>query len=229
MVMDDKITRKIKALLATAEHEATNENLAHEALMKARELMLKHKIAESDVKPAAPEIVKKYTAVALNTFYICSLFRIIADNYGVIALRQTVDGQKRGYYFGFGEDAETAMLCFEFAAGFMLSSAPRAVRAYVRERGLRSSKGLKKSYCIGFAKGIQEKFETQNAGNTEYALITQVPQEVQEAHKAMKTRNVKSRADTRYYAGMYQRGHDDALNMDNKRLSQQSFNLEGDF
>ena len=181
---------KIKKLLALS--NSSNEFEAKAALLKARELMAKHKISEHDFADIKKKEVKTiYTGVTYTKrgeYWIPSLAAVIAENYccRTAANIPYRGAQKRTMMFvGLVGDVDLCVKIFEYA----VESARKCSVSYLRRkfsgRGdtltAKDKADIKNSYSLGFASGVGEAFKDQNEKEAGWGLVMTVPQEVNDA------------------------------------------------
>lgn len=191
---------KIKKLLALA--ESPNEHEAKAALLKAKELMAEHKIAEIDLEEVKAKSVKRlYTNVKYTKrgeWWIPSLASTIAQNYCCRYASSRGYGAQRMeiMFVGLEDDVEICAKVFEYA----VDSARSCGKDYFSENYGRMSVAEKNrvlnSYAYGFAGGVRRAFDEQNAQKQSdeagWGLVMVVPQEVNDACKNFTTDRYQS-------------------------------------
>lgn len=194
---------KIKKLLALA--ESNNEHEAKAALLKAKELMAEHKIAEVDLIDAKNKNVKRiiteYEYTKRGEWWIGSLANIIAENYCCrSAGNKNFRGQKRTIIFvGLEGDVDICAKIFEYA----VDTARSCGKSYLKnldgwQRYTSAEKNrIKNSYAIGFARGVKVAFDEQKIKKEQdesgWGLVMIVPKEVNEACSNFVTDRYQSR------------------------------------
>lgn len=176
--MSDKITAKVKHLLALA-YDAPSDEEGQTALLMAQKLMVKHNLSLSDVelsqkKEAIGESVG-ITAYRL-VWWKENLATILGESFRCQVMRRR-NAKRRTtqiVFFGYRSDAElctkvyeSAILYLEYRLSRLFSSIPKNDR-----------KQYKKSYLLGFLAGLDQRFKVQCQSSEEFALMVQVPAEV---------------------------------------------------
>lgn len=195
MAIDYK--EKIRKLLALA--ESPNENEAKCALLKAKQLMAEHKIAEIDLEEIKFKKVKrietKYTFTKRGEWWISDLAQIIAANYCCRSAGSHYTGsQKRTIIFvGLEDDVDLCNMVFSYA----VESARALAKEHCKEVAKQYPYGLstadknviKNSYASGFAKGVMDAFREQQkaADESTWGLVMVVPKEVNDSCKNFRT------------------------------------------
>lgn len=163
---------KIKKLLALA--ESPNENEAREALLKARELMARHKLTEADLN----DDVSSQGVKNINTGITCSkrrnpwiidLTSVIGENYCCKGYREHKYGKQTQYigFVGLENDVEICVFAFKYSVDCVLSKTRELTEKYTK-LGYNSDyiKRLCNSYGYGFVVGVEKA--TQNWGDEEF-------------------------------------------------------------
>ena len=190
---------KIRKLLALA--ESPNENEAKAALLRARELMAKHKLTEADCVEMAKRKVKRikteFTFTKRREPWTLDLAGVIAEHYCCTSLLNHEYG-KRTYahlFVGLENDVEVCAEVFGYAMRFV----------YSRVKDIRRElKGFPTSYVryecdnygYGFADGLKNEFERQRGEHREWALVMVKPPEVVADTEGLKTKMFTSDKDT---------------------------------
>lgn len=200
--MDIKIIEKIKKLLALS--ESSNENEAQLSLLKAQELLVKHKLSLKEVrefKVYNSEIKEKRSNVSFTKAkWKAKLGRLIAENFGCYMYYKTHRTQTITF-FGREEDIIICTIVLEYAID-SINSKVRRLRYQYSKDGY-STRGVENDYALGFISGLAEKFEEQKRKNQEWGLILVKDKEVTEAHENIKFKG-SINTSTKF------QGHDDA-------------------
>lgn len=168
--MDTKLIEKIKKLLALS--ESSNEHEAELSMLKAQELLAKHKLSLKEVKEfkiinsAIKENISKISFTKAK--WKAQLARLIADNFGCYLYFKT----RRSHtitFFGREEDIAVCNIVLEYAVDCIDSVVKRLKYQYIRDGY--STRGLENDYAIGFITGLQRKFEEQKKVNQEWGLF----------------------------------------------------------
>ena len=190
---------KIKKLLALAESPVEAE--AQAALLKARELMAKHKLSERDLKEADEQEVKdvelEITCSKRRDPWIMNLAGVIAENYCCKGYRRRSPGSQtyRMGFIGFEDDVEICTAIFKYAVDCVLEKTKEIKKAYKRD-GLRADyiRKVCDSYGYGFVSGTNKAFKKQQEENQQkWGLVLVIPREVQEASAHWRNHEFKAR------------------------------------
>lgn len=187
--MATNIKEKISKLLALADNP--NENEAREALLKARELMAKHKLSLDDVeKTAESKVIREVldvTCTKMTNPWAVELSAVIAENYCCRAYRNKKNGG-RIYSIGFvglEEDFEIAKRIFLYAYSSIIDYCSQHIKTVPGDpSGSRRRKC--NAYGYGFTVGVLRAFERQNEKNQEWGLVLSVPKEVDDSISDMR-------------------------------------------
>ena len=199
MAKPTDIKGKIRHLLALA--ESPNENEARAALLKARELMARHKLTEAELGEAERQAVRNtLTSAVIGESYCCKGYRTHTKG------RQT---QTIGF-IGLEDDVEICVAIFKYAVDCIRAGVKAVEKEcagyypwYVRQQ--------RDSYGYGFARGIQTALERQDEEKRdEWGLVLVMPKEVQEASQHLGKEDFKARTedtiDHRAYSQGYAQG-----------------------
>lgn len=211
------IKERIQKLLALG--ESPNENEARAALLKAKELMAKHKLTDADFKKE-DELVHllcedvEWTTDSGNIWMV-DLCTLIADNYLCTAAWQTRRGTRTHTLIitGLSEDADLCKEVMGYAIGFV----ENMIRIQQRKRRDLDGKTVASSYAKGFILGLELAFDAQKEEHPEWGLVVVKPQEVNEYEQELGERSVKTKK-----AGFdplaYMKGQQDGQNFNAKRV-----------
>jgi uncharacterized protein YoaH (UPF0181 family) len=204
--LDTKVVEKIQKLLALG--ESSNEHEAQLSMLKAQELLAKHKLSLKEVsefKIYNSAIKEKISCVTFTKAkWKANIGQIVADNFGCFMFFKT-RGTHKITFFGREEDIAVCNIVLEYAVDCINSSVKRMRYQYQRDGY--SSKGLENDYAKGFTHGIKIKFDEQKAKNQEWGLVLVKDKEVVEAYD-QKQKTFKRSIDT----STYFQGHDEAYN-----------------
>ena len=194
-----KAIDKIEKLLSLA--TSNNENEAQSALLMARKLMAQYKINEADLKERGPGklnhvIYDRYSFSNVKNFWMLALAHVIANNHccGFVCNREN---SKTTVYWvkfsGLDDDPQIAMVIFDYAVEHIVSKINErrnelaAMMLDVRSRN-QAIKMFADSYALGFAAGLKQKYDEQNAEEcTETALVLVKPKEVGDYMDSLKS------------------------------------------
>lgn len=187
------IREKIQKLLSLA--GSSNENEARAAMLKAKELMAKHKMAESDFQK---EEELKHLLVEDVTWttdsgkiWLVDLCEVITNNYMCTASWRTTKGTRTHTLMitGFEDDARVCMDVIAYAFGFM----ENAFRKLSKGKDKKDFKIMQSSYAKGFILGLELAFDMQKQEHPEWGLVVVKPKEVEEYEKSLGERSVHTK------------------------------------
>ena len=212
------IKGKIRNLLALA--ESPNENEAKAALLKARELMAKHKLTEAELGEAAKqEVVRKTTDITFSKRrnpWINRLLWVIGDNYCCKAFRshrKRKQTQIAGF-IGLENDVEICVEVFKYAVNCI----EYGILGVKEKNAGYSTAYIKRqcdSYGYGYVRGILTAFEQQNTENKqEWGLVLVIPQEVKDAAQDLGRVMFKAQAEQNIDPRTYKEGYADGTKFD---------------
>jgi hypothetical protein len=183
--MSTKIIEKIQKLLSLS--ESSNENEARVAMLKAQELLAKHKLSIQEVKDI--EVINskikyhKSSTTFTKAKWKGRLASIIAENFGCYMYFSSCRTNTI-VFFGREEDIIVCNLVFEYALDCISSSVKRIQNKYKKD-GL-SVKGLENDYALGFIRGLTKQFDEQKKNNQEWGLVLVKDEEVVNAFENIK-------------------------------------------
>lgn len=213
------IRDKIKKLLALA--TSSNENEAKAALLKAKKLMMDHKISEAEVQdPNEQELIHlqcddvRWTTDS-GEIWITSLVNLIADNHLCSCSWFTPKGKRTHilYIHGLGTDVELCKSVIEYAVGFVRGR----IKIEQRRRVTSDPKAVAASYARGFILGMELMYDEQKNEHPEWGLVVSKPQEVDEYMKSLGERNVRTRK-TEFDPLAYMVGQNDGRQFNAQRV-----------
>lgn len=179
--MDNKIVEKIQKLLALS--ESSNEFEAQASMMKAQQLLVKHKMSLKEVKEFKTynsAIKDKKSNISFTKAkWKAELANLIADNFGCYNYFRTRRTNVITF-FGREEDVLVCNIVLEYAIDCISANVRRIKYEYIKEGY--STKGLESDYALGFIKGLGEMFEEQKTKNQEWGLVLVKDKEVVEAY-----------------------------------------------
>lgn len=209
--MSQEYREKIRKLLSLA--QSSNEHEAKAALLKARALMAEHKISEAEVMDAEKNVV----TVRINRIFsekndgwVAVLANVIGDYH---CCKSAFNGSPWSdaitpCFIGFEEDANVCKEIFEYAVDFVIRMG-EINRTPLRPGGNDPTRDLidillwkncsgnsVNEFGIGFAEGLKQLYDEQKSAKTgikedeEFALVMQIPKEVEDATKGMEERSV---------------------------------------
>lgn len=213
------IRDKIKKLLALA--TSPNENEAKAALLKAKKLMMEHKISETEVQGLEEQelIHLQCDGIRWTTdsgeIWITSLANLIADNHLCSCSWFTPKGKRTHilYIHGLGTDVELCKSVIEYAVGFVRGR----IKIEQRRRVTSDPKAVAASYARGFILGMELMYDEQKDEHPEWGLVVSKPQEVDEYMKSLGERNVRTRK-TEFDPLAYMVGQNDGRQFNAQRV-----------
>lgn len=183
------IKEKIAKLLALS--QSPNEKEAQAALLKARELMAKHKLQPEEcqegktakviVRPVGVECTK------MTDPWAASLSGIIAKRYCCKAFRQHTKGAKKVMvgFAGLEDDFEVCRRIYLYAYECVKARCQH-IRAGQQDLcGARELREMCNAYGWGFCWGLEDAFQEQEREHQEWGLVLAVPQAVDDAMSGM--------------------------------------------
>ncbi|RCX07895.1 uncharacterized protein DUF2786 [Anaerobacterium chartisolvens] len=170
--MNIKLIEKIQKLLALS--ESSNKHEAQLSMLKAQELLAKHKLSINEIKEfkACNTAIKEQESkisFTKATKWKASLSQVIADNFGCYRFFMTRNTHTIITFFGREEDIAVCNIVMEYAVDW-INSAVKKLKYQYSKSGC-STKGLENDYGIGFIAGVKEKFEQQKNANPEWGLV----------------------------------------------------------
>lgn len=208
----DNYKEKIKKLLALA--KSPNEHEARAAMLKAREIMARYKLTETDLEDKGNRKIKTiHTGIIYTSrtgLWISYLQSVIAENYCCTTSVNLITKQKMEVCFiGFEDDVEICKEIFQYAVDTVLHTTEEQIKKK-RNLSVTEIRSECLSYGIGFAKGCEEAFADQ--GEENWGLVMVVPQEVKDETNRI---SVGTRKMTTHYSKnqeQYSKGFEDGKN-----------------
>lgn len=207
--MNTKIIEKIHKLLALS--ESSNSHEAELAMLKAQQLIMKHKLSLREVKEfkiinsAIKETITKITFTKAK--WKANLAQLIADNFSCYLFFKTRQTNTITF-FGREEDVTVCNIILEYAIDCINSVVTRL--RYQRTKGGYSTKGLENDYALGFVVGLEQKFEDQKKNNQEWGLVLIKDKEVIEAYSQKEfKRSINTNSKYHGHTEAYKKGKED--------------------
>lgn len=213
----ENIKDKIKKLLSLA--ESPNENEAKAAMLKAKELMAKNKLTDTDLKKESELVHLLCDSVQWTTdsgkVWMTDVCKLIADNYLCSASWRSKKGGRTYTLMitGFRDDAELCKEVVKYAIGFMDGQ----IKIQQRRRRDMNPKAVASSYAQGFILGLELAFEEQKDEHPEWGLVVVKPQEVTDHEKNLGSKNVRTKK-TEFDPLAYMRGQNDGKNFNAQKI-----------
>lgn len=209
---------KIKRLLALS--ESSNEHEAKSALLKAKELMAKHKISEVDLENIKNKKVKKvatrFTCSKRREAWMINLSAVIGQNFCCQAVRLHRWNEQTNTicFVGLEDDIDACIAVYDYAvccARDGIKKIKKETEGYSREYRKRLCDG----YGFGFSSGVERAFERQKENDeTGWALVMVIPAEVAEATKDLGHHDFKGAAQEQMSRRAYCEGYEDGEKFD---------------
>lgn len=172
--MNEKVIDKIKKLFSLS--DSTNEHEAKQAMLMAQKLMAKHNLEAKDIvvneKSDVHEIKcgdygkktwKRLLAGVIAKNFRCKHFYNNRGQRGFVVV-----------FVGILEDIEIAKEIYEFAINTIENNQKKIYREFKMHSLV--TKGIKKSYAMGFINGLDDALEEQKEDiQQEYGLVLQTP------------------------------------------------------
>lgn len=189
------IKEKIQKLLALA--SSPNENEAKAALLKAKELMAKHKLSEADFEELKKQELKSFKCedVSWTTdsgrIWMVKLCKVICDEYLCVSAWATARGSRTHTLVitGMEDDLEICKSAVGYAVGFVEGRIEHLQRKF----RMQDSRSIADSYAEGFITGLEMAFEEQRESHPEWGLVVVKPDEVKGYEDALGSRQVKTK------------------------------------
>jgi len=221
MAKPTDIKGKIRHLLALA--ESPNENEARAALLKARELMARHKLTEAELGEAERQAVRNtltdITCSKRRDPWICGLSAVIGESYCCKGYRTHTKGRQTQTigFIGLEDDVEICVAIFKYAVDCIRAGVKAVEKEcagyypwYVRQQ--------RDSYGYGFARGIQTALARQDEEKRdEWGLVLVMPKEVQEASRHLGKEDFKARTEDTIDHRSYSQGYAEGKEFDPSR------------
>ena len=186
--MSTGITEKISRLLALA--ASPYEAEARAALLKARQLMVEHKLSPEDIiPPERQRVVKESTGVTstkMSSPWAVQLSAIIGEYYCCRHYILNIKGRKIHEigFVGFEDDYKVCKMVYRYAFESVMSRCADIKK----QRGYSAAvlRQMCNSYGWGFCQGLQAAFKAQSAQHQEWGLVMVIPKPVQDVVEGMK-------------------------------------------
>lgn len=178
--MENNIIIKIKKLLALS--ESSNEYEAKVAMLKAQELLAKHKLSLKEIEEHEDiNVMEGKTNITFRQGkWKGKLADLIAENFGCYHYYRT-NRTHTIIFMGKDEDVTACKMVLEYAVD-SINSVVNRLRYQYRKEGY-STKGLENDYALGFIEGLEYAFEEQKQENQEWGLVLARDKEVVEAYE----------------------------------------------
>lgn len=204
-----EIINKVKGLLNIA-NDNYDDAEAHSAFMLAQKLMIKYNIEQSQVKDIEKKeytfddvYKEQVTSWGKTSMEMLLLATVVSKNFKCKTIQNRGYGKTAISFIGLKEDVLLAKEVFILAVDCIETYSKIYVENWYKENVIRRQRGitskLKKSYALGFYKGLNTRFEEQSKEiQQEFGLmVIGVPAIVEEfsVEKYGKPKNVKTNYD----------------------------------
>ena len=228
MKLDTNIVLRIKKLLALS--ESSNEHEAKLSMLKAQELLVKHKISLKEVeKHKDVNVIEGKTKITFRQGkWKGQLADIIAENFGCYHFYRT-NKTHTIIFMGKDEDVTVCIIVLEYAID-CINSVVRKLRYEYSKEGY-STKGLENDYALGFIEGLSNTFEKQKEANQEWGLVLVKDEAVIDEYKSKKFKgSINTDAKFQGFGDVYYQGVEDGENfsISDKIAGEEEKNLELD-
>lgn len=218
-VEQGKVIIKIKKLLALS--KSTNKNEAQNAMLKAQQLLIKHKISLQEVESYEEENIEIEDLKTEQKFrgksWKGNLAQVIANNFGCFLYYKTGNYKvHRVCFYGKQEDVIIANIMFEYAVKWINLEGNKLVKMMKQDKRRKHFDNIKNDYALGFITGLEERFRSQIKENEEWGLVLQKDQAVIDSYnsfsKGFGTISVNEKFNRHYKA--YMQGEKDGKKFD---------------
>jgi len=179
----EKAKDKIAKLLALA--GSHNDHEAKAALLAARRLMARYKLTERDVEREKDDLNRaesEYSFSGIKNIWILEIARVIGKHHrcGVCSSGKKGSQIQHVLFVGLNDDAAISNVILSYACEHVFEWGDSIRRKHEPGTLSRSIlKGYTLNYALGFAEGLDAKYEEQNrSGDPGMELMVIVPQEV---------------------------------------------------
>lgn len=181
--------QKIAKLLAMAQDESSPEE-AQVALLKARELMAKHKLRQDECVLQDAKVVRELVGVSVTSVkygWAVQLSAIIAEHYCCASFMQRRSrGRLRSIGFiGLEDDFEVCRRIFLYAFDCVKTEADRWFKSDAKRRSAEVRRKNAEAYGWGFLEGLKEQYARQDEEHQEWGLVLKLPNEVRREINSM--------------------------------------------
>lgn len=206
---------KIRKLLRLA--ESPSEAEAKAALLKARELMAKHKLTQADLGEAkGREVRSVVTEISFSKRrepWIWDVAQVIAENNCCADFASHVKRAKKRYigFLGLEDDIGLCVEMFLYAVDCVRAMNKETKKTYKRYPTY-FVKEVCDSYGFGFTCGLKDAFERQKEEHQEWGLVMVIPKEVTDIRDGLEVVSFRSSAQDRILDSEFERGKTDGAN-----------------
>lgn len=206
------IRQKIAKLLALS--GSPNEHEAQQALLKARALMLEHKLSPHDVSEGESDVVHIESDITFSKrrdSWTLQLATVVAEHHCCRAFsRRRSHQQTRAVCIaGFQNDAQCCLVVLRYALGCIHAWVGTLVGRNMALYSATERRRILDSYAKGFIAGLYTAYRKQDTAEERYALIAVVPGAVEESVKHLQYERISEKAPTVH--AVYNAGFSDGL------------------
>ena len=213
------IREKIEKLLSLT--QSPNENEAKAALLKAKELMAKHKLTEADFENVKKQELRTFRCEGISwttdsgRTWMVDLCSLICNEYLCVSAWETKKGTRTHilHITGIEEDLEVCKHVLAYAVGFV----ENAIDHLQRRNVMSNPKSVADSYARGFIFGLEIAFEEQKEDHPEWGLVVVKSDEVKKYEDNLGHKQVKSKK-TSFDPFAYMKGQTDGQNFNSRKV-----------
>lgn len=173
---NEKVIERVKKLLALA--QSNNANESESAMLKAQELLAKHKLQMKDIEvnDSSNDVLdeKSDFEYTIRSQWKGNLALVISENFGCDAYVniKRKNGRKNKLqlcFIGEYENIEMVKIVYEYALK-VCDERIKELQKGNKRNGL-STSGIQQNYGIGFTMGLRDKYKEQLRKNQEWGLM----------------------------------------------------------
>lgn len=180
---NEKIIERVKKLLALA--QSNNANESESAMLKAQEILAKHKLEMKDIeiKDNNNEVIEEQSdfEYTIRSQWKGNLAVVISENFGCDAFVsiKKKNGRKNKMqlcFIGEQENIEMVKVVYEYALK-VCDERIKELQKENKRNGL-STSGIQQSYGMGFTRGLKDNYKEQLNKNKDWGLMVLKSEEV---------------------------------------------------
>jgi len=176
----ESVIAKIKALFERTTENGCTEAEAIAAALAAQRLIVRHNVTDAELtEHRTDEPVVELCASAVSGNWSSTLAGVIARSFRCtvyLETRRKRSKMKTYVFMGCETDATAARAAFDYLYRVGTELANQEARRQRDLYGSYSSRGIRPSFCMGFARGVADELERQSV-----ALMVVTPQRVEDA------------------------------------------------
>ncbi len=211
------IRDRIAKLLALS--ESPNEHEAKAALLKARELMVAHKLRPEDILDVKKqEVIRKTvraTCTKMTNKWAVELSAVIASHYCCRAYYTRKKNTKTATigFIGLKDDYEVCSCIYLYAYDYILAHCQELHKKYKKIYTQTQLRELCNAYGAGFTSGLCEALQRQDRQHEKgWGLVLTVPQEVEKAVASLRTDKCYANLNPGNFRNFSMQGYEDGKN-----------------